>query len=117
MTTLRSIAVASCLLVIAACAASASTAAKDVSITSCTASPTGGHPTAAGGIANHSSQASAYVIQVKFTDATGNRVGDGVAAVAKVAAGGTANWHASGTVDANGPLTCKLASVARTASP
>jgi hypothetical protein len=99
------------------CAASGSTAAKDVTITACTASPTGGHPTANGQILNHSSKASAYTIHVKFKDASGNGEGDGLAVIAKVGAGSTATWHADGSVSANGPLTCSLSSVTRNASP
>ena len=101
---------------VAGCSASSKTAAKDVSITACTASPTGGHPTATGRIVNHSSKASLYTIHVKFTDAAGNGVGDGVAAVAKVDAGSTANWHANGSLNAKGPLKCALSSVTRAAA-
>src|SRR5579862_1663280 len=86
------------------CAASSATAAKDVTITACTASPSGGHPTASGQILNHSSKASAYTIHVKFKDSAGNSVGDGVAGLAKVGAGSTASWHAEGTFSAKGPL-------------
>jgi hypothetical protein len=99
------------------CAASGSTAAKDVTITACTPGPTGGHPTATGRIMNHSSQASLYTIHVKFTDSAGNGVGDGLAAVAKVDAGSTANWHADGSFNAKGPLKCALSSVTRNAAP
>jgi hypothetical protein len=99
------------------CSSSGSKASKDVTITACTASPTGGHPTATGQILNHSSKASLYAIHVKFTDASGNHVGDGVAAVAKVDAGKTAVWHSDGTVDAKGTLKCTLSSVTRTVSP
>jgi hypothetical protein len=99
------------------CSTSSAAAAKDVTVTACTASPTGGHPTASGRIVNHSSKASLYTIHVKFTDASGNGVGDGVAAVARVEAGATANWHANGSLNAKGPLTCKLSSVTRNLSP
>lgn len=102
---------------LAGCSSSSAKAAKDVTVTACTASPTGGHPTATGGIVNHSSKASLYTIHVKFTDASGNGVGDGLAAVARVEAGATANWHASGSVNAKGPLTCELSSVTRNLSP
>src|SRR5579862_5799411 len=102
---------------LAGCAASSATAAKDVTITACTASPTGGRPTATGQILNHSSKASAYTIHVKFKDSAGNGVGDGVAAVAKVDHGATASWHADGTLSAKGPLTCSLSSVTRNFSP
>src|SRR5580704_15723694 len=99
------------------CSASGSTAAKDVTITACTATPTGGHPTATGQILNHSSKASIYTIHVKFTDSAGNGVGDGLAAVAKVDAGSTANWHADGSLNAKGSLKCSLSSVTRNLSP
>ena len=99
------------------CSASGSTAAKDVTITACTPSPTGGHPTAKGTIVNHSSKSSAYTIHVKFTDSAGNGVGDGVAVVGNVAQGSTANWHADGSLNAKGPLKCTLSSVTRNLSP
>ena len=109
---------AACALAIAAgCSTSSSTAAKDVTITACAASPTGGHPTARGHIFNHSSKSSLYTIHVKFTDPAGNSVGDGLAAVAKVDPGTTADWHADGSLDAKGRLTCKLSSVTRTIAP
>lgn len=102
----------------AGCSSSAKAAAKkDVSVTACTASPTGGHPTATGKIVNHSSKASLYTIHVKFTDASGNGVGDGVAAVARVEPNATATWNATGTLSAKGKLTCDLASVTRTIAP
>ena len=104
-------------LLLGGCSSSSKAAEKDVKITSCAASATGGHPTARGQIVNHSSKASLYTIHVKFTDASGNGVGDGVAAVARVEAGKTATWHANGSLNAKGPLTCKLESVTRTISP
>ena len=107
-----------CLTALTACSSSSKSAAReDVTVTACTASPTGGHPTATGKIENHSSKASLYTIHVKFTDASGNGVGDGVAAVAKVDPGTTANWRANGTLNAKGPLTCTLSSVTRNAVP
>jgi hypothetical protein len=99
------------------CSTSGSTAAKDVTITACAAGPSGGHPTATGQILNHSSKSSLYTIHVKFTDSAGNGVGDGMAAVAKVDAGTTATWHANGTLNAKGPVKCKLSSVTRNLSP
>jgi hypothetical protein len=102
----------------AGCSSSAKAAAKkDVSVTACTASPTGGHPTATGKIVNHSSKASLYTIHVKFTDASGNGVGDGVAAVARVEPAATATWNATGTLNAKGKVTCDLSSVTRTLAP
>ena len=106
------IAVVSCV----ACASSSSVK-QDVSITRCAADPHGGHPTVAGAIHNHTSKASAYAIHVTFDDSAGNAVGDGVAAIARVDSGGTAQWHATGTENAEGPVTCTLASVTRTLAP
>ena len=99
------------------CAASEKTAAKDVRVTACKADPEGGHPTAEGRIRNQSSKASAYTIHVKFKDSSGNAVGDGFSAVAKVGAGKTARWDAVGTFNAKGPLTCSLERVTRNVSP
>ncbi|HEX4490892.1 MAG TPA: FxLYD domain-containing protein [Acidimicrobiia bacterium] len=108
-----------CVLVtLVACAAcSSSSAKKDVSITSCKADPGGGHPTVAGTIHNHSSKASTYAIHVKFDDASGNGVGDGVSAVGRVDSGGNAHWDATGSEDAKGPVKCSLDSVTRTVAP
>lgn len=81
------------------CSASGKTAAKDVTITACTPSSTGGHPTATGRIVNRSSKSSLYTIHVKFTDSAGNGVGDGLAVVAKVDAGAVGAGNSSGGVD------------------
>jgi hypothetical protein len=86
-----------------------------VTITACTPGPAGGHPTASGRIVNHTSKSSVYTIHVKFTDSAGNGVGDGLAAVAKVDPRKTAGWRATGSVNAKGPLKCKLSSVTRNA--
>ena len=102
---------------LAGCAASSKTAEKDVTITSCKASPTGGHPKVAGEIVNHSSKASIYTIHVKFKDSSGNGVGDGVAAVAKVEPDAKAKWDATGSVNAKGPVNCQVSSVTRGAVP
>lgn len=102
--------------VLAGCTSS-KTASKDVTITSCKGSPTGGHPTAQGAIRNHSSKSSGYLIHVKFKDSSGNGVGDGVATVAKVDPGTTAQWHLTGTLNAKGAVNCELGSVTRTAVP
>jgi hypothetical protein len=100
-----------------ACAASSKTAAKDVTITSCKASPTGGHPTAAGTIRNRSSKSSAYTIHVKFKDASGNGVGDGIAAVGKVDPDTSAKWHVTDALNAKGKVNCELGTVTRAAVP
>jgi hypothetical protein len=96
---------------------SSSSAKKDVSITACTPGPNNGHPTATGTIANHTSKASLYTIHVQFTDPSGNKVGDGIAAVAKVGSGATAKWHANGTEAVKGSVKCSLSQVTRTESP
>jgi hypothetical protein len=106
-----------CLVVALAGCSSDKSAKKDVTITACKASPTGSHPRAAGQIVNHSSKSSLYTVHVKFKDSSGNSVGDGVAAVAKVDPNTTAKWTATGSLDAKGTVTCHLASVTRTAVP
>jgi hypothetical protein len=105
------------LAALSGCAASSKTAAKDVTVTACKPSPGGGHPTATGRIVNHSSKASVYTVHVKFKDAAGNSVGDGLTAVARVEAGATATWHATGTLSAKGPVKCTLSQVTRNVSP
>ncbi len=106
-----------CLVAALAGCSSDKSAKKDVTITGCKSSPTGGHPSAAGQILNHSSKSSLYTVHVKFKDSSGNSVGDGVAAVAKVDPNTTAKWTATGSLDAKGAVTCDLASVTRTAVP
>lgn len=96
---------------------SSKTAAKDISVQHCTPDPGGGKPVASGQIDNHSSKASTYTIHVEFDDSSGNRITDGVAAVARVDSGATADWHATGLQDAKGPLKCKLGAVTRTEAP
>jgi len=110
------VSVVSIALMLGACSSSSSSAKKDVTVTACTADPGGGHPTASGKILNHSSKSSLYAIHVKFKDASGNAVGDGVATVAKVDPNTSATWHATGTVNAKGKVTCDIASVTRTIS-
>lgn len=101
---------------LAGCTSSAS-AKKDVAVTECSASPSGGHPTATGAIVNHTSKASTYVLDVQFIDSAGNKVSEGGASVAKVEAGATATFHVSGLTGAQGPLTCKVGAVTRTVAP
>jgi hypothetical protein len=99
----------------ASCTSSKS-AKKDVKITSCRADPGGGKPSASGTILNHSSKTSRYSVHVKFYDTSGNAVGDGISAVASVDPNKTAKWDTTGSVDAKGPVTCKLDSVTRNQS-
>jgi hypothetical protein len=109
--------VMACIAGLTGCSASSSTTKKDVTVTSCAPGANGGRPVAAGRVDNHSSKASFYAIHVRFKDSSGNVVADGVAAVAKVEPGATANWHAVGSAHAKGPLKCSLSSVTRTISP
>jgi hypothetical protein len=110
------LAAGACMIGALAGCSSSKSAAKDVTITACKASPTGGRPTASGGIVNHSSKSSAYAIHVKFKDPSGNNVGDGVAAVAKVDPDTSAKWDATSTVSHKGAVKCTV-SVTRTVSP
>jgi len=104
-----------CLVTGASCSSSKS-ARNDVKISACKADPGGGKPAAAGTIVNHSSKTSAYAVHVKFYDSSGNAVGDGLSAVASVDPNTTARWDTKGSLDAKGPVTCKIDSVTRTES-
>jgi hypothetical protein len=104
-----------CTLAFASCSESKS-AKKDVKITACQADPGGGKPSASGTIVNHSDKTSRYSVHVKFYDTSGNAVGDGLSAVASVDPDETAKWDTKGSVDAKGPVTCKLDSVTRNQS-
>jgi hypothetical protein len=108
--------VAGAALLVGASCTSSKAARNDVTITSCRADPGGGRPTASGTILNHSSKTSRYTIHVKFYDSSGNAVGDGLSAVASVDADQTAKWDTTGTLNAKGPVTCKLESVTRNQS-
>ncbi len=70
-----------------------------------------------GTIVNHSSKASTYTIHVKFKDASGNDVGDGVSAVAKVDPNETAKWSATSSLNNKGSVKCSISSVTRNAVP
>ena len=104
-------------LTLAAGCTSSSTAAQDVSITACTADPSGGQPAATGTIVNHSSKASTYAVDITFVDSSGNKVSEGAATVGKVEAAGTATIHVQGVARATGPLTCRISRVSRTVAP
>src|SRR5262249_51453843 len=74
-------------------------------------------PTAAGHIVNHSSKASVYTVHVKFKDASGNGVGDGITAGARGDAGTAANRDLTGRPPAKGHATCSLGNVHRKGWP
>ena len=89
----------------------------DVTVAACNADPGGGDPSASGEIVNDSSKTSNYVIRLRFNDAQGNGVSEGVVAVDDVEAGATARWELTGTRAAEGPLTCEITDVSRTHLP
>ena len=89
----------------------------DVAVQRCEPDPGGGDPTASGQIVNDSSKTSNYVIRLRFDDAQGNGVSEGVTAVDDVEAGATAQWELTGTRSAEGPLTCEVTDVSRTHLP
>jgi hypothetical protein len=89
----------------------------DVTVGTCEADQGGGDPSASGQIVNDSSKTSNYVIRLRFNDAQGNGVSEGVAAVDDVEAGATAEWELTGTRSAEGPLTCEVTDVSRTHLP
>lgn len=89
----------------------------DVAVATCEAAPDGGDPSASGQIVNDSSKTSNYVIRLRFNDAQGNGVSEGVVAVDDVEAGATARWELTGTRSAQGPLTCEITDVSRTHLP
>jgi hypothetical protein len=88
----------------------------DVTLETCEAAPTVGLTTARGSILNHSSETSTYFIEVNVLDPAGTVIGNGIASVANVPAGGTATWEApTASTHAEG-VTCDLAEVNRVAS-
>ncbi|MGH9280943.1 MAG: hypothetical protein ACRD12_22990 [Acidimicrobiales bacterium] len=115
------LAVILCALVIAgvgaACSSAAKNASADVAVSRCEADPSGGQPSAAGEITNHSSKDSGYAFRVTFVDTAGNKVSEGAGGVARVPAGGTATWTVGGLAGGKGPFTCNISSVVRTAVP
>lgn len=89
----------------------------DVTVTTCAPTPGGGKPEASGSITNRTTKASGYTFRVRFLDPAGNEVSQGTSAVAKVEPNVTATWTLQGATSANGPLTCKVSNVTRTAIP
>jgi hypothetical protein len=90
-------------------------AAADVSISSCSVGP---HllPQAAGTIANHSARTSDYSFTVSFLNQRGEVVAQGSGVKNHIPSDHAAAWAVTGDVPNDGPLTCKLAGVARFAS-
>jgi hypothetical protein len=94
-----------------------SAAKGDVTVQACNADAMGSKPTASGQIVNRSTKTSNYVIRLKFTDAQGNQVAEGVNGVKSVDPGASASWTLTGDRDAKGPVQCKVTGVSRTHLP
>ena len=92
-------------------------ATRDVTVQSCTAGAAGGKPTASGQILNSTSKSSNNVVRLRFKDANGNAVSNGIAAVNGIATNQTAQWQLTGIQAAKGPVTCELTGVTRTHIP
>jgi hypothetical protein len=111
------VAIAAVVLAVVLVTRTSDDAKDDVTVATCDADPDGGDPTASGQIVNDSSKTSNYVIRLRFNDAEGNGVSEGVVAVDDVEAGDTARWELTGTRSAEGPVTCELTDVSRTHLP
>jgi len=94
-----------------------SNAKADAKVGTCTAGATSAKPTATGQIVNPTSKASTYVVRVRFKDAQGNAVSNGIASVNNVKSGATAKWQLTGDTAAKGPVTCEITGVTRTHLP
>jgi len=90
---------------------------QDASIQGCNADPGGGKPTANGIVVNTSSKSSSFFIRLGFYDQAGNRISEGADTVGSIDPGGTGPWSITGAADANGPLTCEVMTLRRTAAP
>jgi hypothetical protein len=99
------------------CSSNSKSSSKDITVSGCTSSPTGGQPKANGSIDNHSSKASTYAFRVVFADTSGNTVSQGAVAVGKVNSGAKSSWQTTGAPPVKGALTCKVSSVVRTVAP
>lgn len=88
----------------------------DVVLDSCENDPTVGLAVARGTIANNSSEASTYLIELNIVDAAGTVIGNTLATVANVPADGNANWEAPSTVELPEGGSCVLTSVDRVAA-
>lgn len=94
---------------------SSKSAKRDVTVTACNAADNS-KPHAAGTILNHTSKTSIYVIRLKFVDAQGNTVSEGVTSVKSVDPNKTATWQLTGDRGAKGPVRCDTG-VSRTNLP
>ncbi|WP_033219389.1 hypothetical protein [Kitasatospora phosalacinea] len=92
-------------------------AAGDVEVTACRVDDELRWPAATVRITNRTATTSNYVVQIAFEDGTGRQVTVGVAAAGPVPPGQDAVEQAQGTADPHGPVSCRIADVARYASP
>ncbi|GAA2111176.1 hypothetical protein GCM10009759_53050 [Kitasatospora saccharophila] len=89
----------------------------DVELTSCQVDDELSWPSATVRITNHTATTSNYVVQIAFDDGAGRQVTEGVAAASSLPPGQDALEHAQGTADPHGPVSCRIADIARYASP
>ncbi|BAJ27341.1 MULTISPECIES: hypothetical protein [Kitasatospora] len=89
----------------------------DVEVTACRVDDELRWPSATVRITNHTATTSNYVVQIAFEDGNGRQVTVGVAAASAVPPGQDALERAQGTADPYGPVSCRVADVARYASP
>ncbi|MFE1322495.1 hypothetical protein [Kitasatospora phosalacinea] len=89
----------------------------DVEVTSCKVDDDLQWPSATVRITNHTATTSNYVVQIAFEDGQGRPVTEGVAAATALPPGQDALEHAQGTADPHGPVSCRVADIARYASP
>ncbi|RKE18122.1 FxLYD domain-containing protein [Streptomyces sp. TLI_171] len=102
-------------------AANASAAARaaddDVEVTGCAVDPELHWPAATVRITNRTAVTSNYVVQIAFLDGAGRQVTTGAAAAGALPPGQQAEEQAQGVADPHGPVSCKVADVARYATP
>jgi hypothetical protein len=85
---------------------------KDVTVTSCTADPLAMHAILS--VVNSTNRTATYRIVVSFENASGNRLGQGVAHIPDLSAGQTANHDVIAFGNDGGALTnCRIADVTR----
>ncbi|MFJ5231517.1 hypothetical protein ACIQBJ_16660 [Kitasatospora sp. NPDC088391] len=92
-------------------------AAGDVEVTGCAVDAELRWPAATVRITNRTAVTSNYVVQIAFLDGTGKQVAAGVAGATALAPGHDTVEQAQGLVEPGGPVSCRVADVARYATP
>ncbi|RSO40138.1 hypothetical protein DMH15_16085 [Streptomyces sp. WAC 06725] len=82
-------------------------------VTGCSVDGATGWPAAKLLITNRAERQFSYMVTVEFVDASGTRIGTGVAAENKLAAGQAARATAQGFVKASGKIKCRVTDVQR----